>query len=96
MRQDGVDDIVDAAGVSHGTFYRYFGSKDDFFRVLAEEASGRMVELVERLIAACRAAGVRRLVQVSALNAAKGDSHYLASKGEAEKRAAEAFMRKFG
>jgi NADH dehydrogenase len=44
------------------------------------------VELVERLIAACRAAGVRRLVQVSALNAGKGDSHYLASKGEAEER----------
>ncbi len=44
-----VDDIVAAAGVSHGTFYRYFESKDDFFRVLAEEASGRMIELVERL-----------------------------------------------
>ncbi len=44
-----VDDIVSAAGVSHGTFYRYFDSKDDFFRVLAEEASGRMIELVEQL-----------------------------------------------
>lgn len=44
-----VDDIVEAAGVSHGTFYRYFDSKDDFFRALAEEASGRLVELVERL-----------------------------------------------
>ncbi|MEZ5179826.1 MAG: TetR/AcrR family transcriptional regulator [Acidimicrobiales bacterium] len=27
-----VDDIVEAAGVSHGTFYRYFDSKDAFFR----------------------------------------------------------------
>lgn len=44
-----VDDIVEAAGVSHGTFYRYFDSKDDFFRALAEEASGRLIELVERL-----------------------------------------------
>ena len=44
-----VDDIVDAAGVSHGTFYRYFENKDDFFRVLAEAASGRMIELVDRL-----------------------------------------------
>jgi len=44
-----VDDLVEAAGVSHGTFYRYFPSKDDFFRALAEEASGPMIELVERL-----------------------------------------------
>jgi AcrR family transcriptional regulator len=44
-----VDDIVEAAGVSHGTFYRYFDNKDDFFRVLAEAASGRMIELVDRL-----------------------------------------------
>lgn len=44
-----VDDIVAAVGVSHGTFYRYFESKDDFFRVLAEEASARMIELVDRL-----------------------------------------------
>jgi AcrR family transcriptional regulator len=42
-----VDDIVDAAGVSHGSFYRYFDNKDDFFRVLAEEASTRMVELLD-------------------------------------------------
>ena len=44
-----VDDLVEAAGVSHGTFYRYFDSKDDFFRVLAAEASARMVEQVDRL-----------------------------------------------
>jgi len=49
------------------------------------------VELVEKVIAACRTAGVRRLVQVSALNAGKGSSHYLVSKGQAEEliRAAE-------
>jgi AcrR family transcriptional regulator len=41
-----VDDIVEVAGVSHGSFYRYFENKDDFFRVLAEDASTRMIELV--------------------------------------------------
>ncbi|MDX1379745.1 MAG: complex I NDUFA9 subunit family protein, partial [Xanthomonadales bacterium] len=44
------------------------------------------VELVEQVIEACRAAGVRRLVQVSALHAGHGRSHYLISKGEAEER----------
>jgi len=44
-----VDDIVEVAGVSHGTFYRYFDSKDDFFRALAEDASIRLVELIEQL-----------------------------------------------
>lgn len=44
-----VDDIVAAAGVSHGTFYRYFSGKDDFFRALGEEASGPMIDLIERL-----------------------------------------------
>lgn len=44
-----VDDIVDTAGVSHGTFYRYFENKDDFFRVLAEDAATRMLELLDVL-----------------------------------------------
>jgi AcrR family transcriptional regulator len=44
-----VDDIVAAAGVSHGTFYRYFGNKDDFFRALAEDAASRMRGLIDRL-----------------------------------------------
>ena len=42
-----VDDIVEVAGVSHGSFYRYFQNKDDFFRVLAEDASLRMIELLD-------------------------------------------------
>lgn len=42
-----VDDIVEAAGVSHGSFYRYFENKDDFFRVLAEDASLHMIELLD-------------------------------------------------
>ncbi len=44
-----VDDIVVAAGVSHGTFYRYFVNKDDFFRVMAEAASARMIDVIDRL-----------------------------------------------
>lgn len=44
-----VDDIVEAADVSHGTFYRYFDNKDDFFRVLAERASTRLIELLDEL-----------------------------------------------
>ena len=44
------------------------------------------VELLEGVLDACRRAGVGRLVQVSALNAGKGKSHYLRSKGEAEER----------
>ena len=44
-----VDDIVEAAGVSHGTFYRYFENKDDFFRVLAEGASSGLIQLLDEL-----------------------------------------------
>jgi NADH dehydrogenase len=43
------------------------------------------VELARNAVAACRAAGVRRLLQMSALNAAPdAPSEYLRSKGEAE------------
>lgn len=42
------------------------------------------VELVEGIIEACQKAGVTRLLHMSALNAGKGSSHYLKSKGEAE------------
>jgi len=42
------------------------------------------VELLRKIIDACRFCGVRRLLQVSALNAGKGSSYYLLSKGQAE------------
>ena len=42
------------------------------------------VELTETLIAACRAAGVARLLQMSALRAGEGESFYLITRGEAE------------
>jgi NADH dehydrogenase len=44
------------------------------------------VELVEILIDACVDAGVERLVQMSALNAGQGESHYLRTRGEGEAR----------
>lgn len=42
------------------------------------------VELVERIIEACQANGIRRVLHVSALGAGKGESHYQQSKGRAE------------
>ena len=42
------------------------------------------VELVDGIIKACQQAGVSRLLHVSALNAGKGSSYYLKTKGEAE------------
>jgi uncharacterized protein YbjT (DUF2867 family) len=42
------------------------------------------VDLTRTVIAACKQAGVRRLLQMSALNAGRGKSHYLRTRGEAE------------
>ncbi|GAB4182816.1 MAG: complex I NDUFA9 subunit family protein [Wenzhouxiangellaceae bacterium] len=44
------------------------------------------VTLTEHVIAACQATGVSRLLQMSALRAGEGRSHYLRSRGEAEAR----------
>lgn len=43
------------------------------------------VTLTEGLVAACNQADVHRLLQMSALNAGQGKSHYLRTKGEAER-----------
>lgn len=48
------------------------------------------VELVEGLLEACRTAGVERVLQMSALNAGRGRSHYLTTRGEAEDKVAAA------
>lgn len=42
------------------------------------------VDLTKLVIAACQLAGVRRLLQMSSLNAGRGSSYYLKSRGEAE------------
>lgn len=44
-----VDDITEAAGVSHGAFYKYFPNKDAAFRILAARAGNRVVDAFERL-----------------------------------------------
>ena len=51
------------------------------------------VELVEIAIEACASAGVTRIVQMSALNAGKGESHYLRSRGEGEQRVRSSSLR---
>ncbi len=40
-----VDDVVKAAKTSHGTFYLYFASKEDLFRVLAVDVATEMAAL---------------------------------------------------
>lgn len=59
--------------------------------ILVESAEARFIDLHQRgpqaLFAACLAAGVRRVVQISALGAASGGSPYFASK-----RAADDFL----
>jgi AcrR family transcriptional regulator len=44
-----VDDIVKAAKTSHGTFYRYFASKEDLFRALTEDVAEQLTELADSL-----------------------------------------------
>lgn len=44
-----VDDIVNVARTSHGTFYLYFASKEDLFRALAAEVAAEMRALADVL-----------------------------------------------
>ena len=71
----GVDTVINLIGLLHES------GKESFARV--------HVELARKVAAACRAAGVRRLLHMSALNAdeARGVSAYLRSKGSAENHA---------
>ena len=41
--------IAEAAQMSAGLMYRYFENKGDFFRVLAEAAASRMIDLIDEL-----------------------------------------------
>jgi uncharacterized protein YbjT (DUF2867 family) len=51
------------------------------------------VELTRTLIAACTRAGVTRLLQMSALNAGRGRSHYLRTRGAAEELVKQSGLR---
>ena len=44
-----VHDIVELAGTSHGTFYRYFHDKQDLFRMIAAEAGRRIFAAIDGL-----------------------------------------------
>ncbi len=72
-RLEGADAVVSMAGILNERGRRGHG----FRRV--------HVDLVAGLIEACERAGVGRILHVSALNAGRGESHYLQSKGEAER-----------
>lgn len=68
----GTDAVINLVGVLHD------GRGNKSFKAAH-------VELARKVVSACRAAGVRRLVHMSALNAStEGPSAYLRSKGEAE------------
>ncbi|OOZ37201.1 complex I NDUFA9 subunit family protein [Solemya velesiana gill symbiont] len=73
---EGCDAAVNLAGILNES-----GDKRSFKRI--------HIELTDTLVNACKAAGVRRLLHMSALNAneANGPSIYLKTKGEAENRA---------
>ncbi len=68
----GHDAVVSLVGILHGSEAKFRAAH---------------VELPEKIIAACKKLGIRRLVHISALGAdARGSSRYLRSKGEGEDR----------
>ena len=65
-----VDDIVELAETSHGTFYRYFDNKEELFRVLAGHSEAVLTCVVDDLPEAMKfssasggSAGLRRWVR---------------------------------
>lgn len=45
-----IQDVVAAAGVSPGSFYKYFRTNEDLFRTLAEELSNEIMRLIDSAI----------------------------------------------
>src|SRR5215218_10567990 len=46
-----MDEIAKRAGVTKGTVYLYFPSKDDLFRAVVEEMMGPDLDVAERMVA---------------------------------------------
>jgi len=57
-----VDDIVRAAGVAKGTFYLYFGTKDDAVNAVAERVVDGVADVVETAAATPGLSAVQRLL----------------------------------
>jgi AcrR family transcriptional regulator len=68
-----VDDVVAAAGVSHGAFYRYFENRDDLVRVVAVRSLSALSEALAEVPTRPDRAGLRRwLRRYVAVHAAHG------------------------
>ncbi|MBO0727952.1 MAG: TetR/AcrR family transcriptional regulator [Acidimicrobiaceae bacterium] len=48
--ESSVADIVERAGVAHGTFYHYFESREDVLREIAEDADQRLNALMGEMV----------------------------------------------
>jgi len=57
-----VDDIVQAAGVAKGTFYLYFGTKDEAANAVAERVVDAVIQVFERAAATPGLSPVERLL----------------------------------
>lgn len=78
----GCDAVINLVGVLHS---RPAGAQSDGGERYGQDFFAAHVELAQHAVAACRAAGVRRLLHMSALGAAPdAPSEYLRSKGAAE------------
>jgi AcrR family transcriptional regulator len=74
-----VSDIVKAAGVAQGTFYLYFGSKDDVVLAVAERIGDTLVEGIAQAVAAPDRSAVEKLL---ALRDAFSDAAAIAGASE--------------
>jgi NADH dehydrogenase len=78
----GCDAVINLAGVLHS---RPAGAGSDGGNRYGQDFFETHVELAQRIVSACRAAGVRRLAHMSALGASRdAPSEYLRSKGAGE------------
>jgi AcrR family transcriptional regulator len=57
-----VSDIVKAAGVAQGTFYLYFGTKDDVVLAVVDEMAGRMIAGITAAVDASGSTAVEKFL----------------------------------